>query len=168
MLQSFPTRRRARARLADVLAASSFGVGLLALTGVAQAQTTSASPNATLPGIQVDHGWTRPTRIKGKAAPAFFTIRNTGITPDTLISATCPIAEHTVMLGGAGNPIGAIPVKPGETLHLDLTGPHIVLEDMHFRLFPNAVVPCTVSFLSAGQLMVYLKVRPETAPKGAG
>lgn len=164
MLRSSSTCRcRALAGLAIALAA-----GLPALTGVARAQTTAASPNAALPGIQVDQGWTRPTRSKGKAAPAFFSIRNTGMTADTLISATCPIAEHTVMLGGAGNPIGAIPIKSGETLHLHLTGPHLVLEDTHFRLFPNAVVPCTVNFLSAGQMMIYLKVRPQKRAKDAG
>lgn len=160
MPRSFPKRRFCLALVAILGTA---------ITGdIAHAQTSNASPNAALPGIQVDTGWVRPTHQHGATAPAFFTIRNTGITADTLISATCPIAHRTVMLGGAGNPIGGIPIKAGQTLHLKAPGPHIVLEDMRFRLYPRALIPCSVSFLSAGSRMLYLKVRPAKATKGVG
>lgn len=131
--------------------------GLLAADG-AQAQDAASS----VPGVTVGKGWIHTTSGPGADAAAYFTIRNTG-TADTLVSATCPIARKTELVGADGKPVAAIAIGAGATLTLAPGGTHILLERNRFRLFPKATLPCSVNFRDAGSMMLYLHVEPENA-----
>lgn len=129
------------------------------LSAPAFAQTTAS----VLPGITVDHGWTRITREAGRSTPAFFTIRNDGIAPDTLVSTSCAVAHRTILLDRTGKTIGAIKIKPGQTITLKPGGTHLMLEQNRFRFYARGLIPCSVDFLGAGKMILYLHVEPDNA-----
>lgn len=140
------------------------GAGLaIALTlgviGTASAQETNPSPI----GIKVDRGWTTVTTAAGKTTPAYFAIHNEGTTPDTLVSTTCPIAHHTVLYDASGHPLGAIVIKPGQTITMGPDGLHLMLQANRYRFYAHGMIPCSVDFLDAGKLIMYLHVEPHGA-----
>jgi copper(I)-binding protein len=114
-------------------------------------------------GITIDQGWTRMSTAPGKTTPAYFRIHNAGAAPDTLVSTTCPIAHHTLLLDQAGQQLGAIVIKPGQTLTLTPKALHLMLQDNRFRFYAHAMIPCSVDFLDAGKLILYLHVEPDSA-----
>ncbi|MGC9270082.1 copper chaperone PCu(A)C [Acidiphilium sp.] len=123
----------------------------------ALAQSGSAVPA----GITLDHGWTVVTTAPGRTTPAYFSIHNAGTTPDTLVSTTCPIAHHTLMLDAAGAPLGAMAIKPGQTVTLAPGGVHLMLQQNRFRFYTHAMIPCSVDFLNAGKIILYLHVEAD-------
>lgn len=127
--------------------------------GVAGAQAPAAGPA----GITVGHGWTRLTTAAGQTTPAYLTIRNGGRQPDTLVSATCPVAHRTVLLDATGKPEGAVAIRPGQTVRLSPAGQHLMLERNRFRFYAHAMIPCSVDFVNAGRMIVYLHVEPANA-----
>lgn len=137
-----------------------FAAALLAAP-VGHAQTPD--PGAAVPGVTVGKGWTHATPGADHDASAYFTIRNTGDAADTLLSATCPIARNTELVGADGKPVDGIAIKAGATLTLGPGGTHVLLEGNRFRLFPKAMVPCSVNFRNAGSMMLYLHVEPHDA-----
>lgn len=147
---------RALAKFCFMFVAPAF---LVAPASFAQTQDASAA----LPGVTVGKGWTRTTPGANHDAPAYFTIHNTSDTADTLLSATCPIARDTQLVGADDRPVNGITIKAGATLTLDPGGTHVLLEKNRFRLFPKALVPCSVNFRNAGSMMLYLHVEPHNA-----
>ncbi|MDD2876225.1 MAG: copper chaperone PCu(A)C [Acidiphilium sp.] len=119
--------------------------------------------NPVPPGITVGHGWTYLSTADGKSTPAYFTIHNAGSTPDTLVSTSCPVAHHTVLLDPSGKTLGAITINPGQTIMFSPSGTHLMLEQNRFRFYAHAMIPCSVDFLSAGKLIIYLHVEPDSA-----
>lgn len=136
-----------------------FGLVLAALAAPAFAQTAAN----VMPGITVGQGWTRVTREAGKSTPGFFTIHNDGLTPDTLVSTSCPVAHRTVLLDRTGKAIGAIRIKPGQTVTLAPDGAHLMLEQNRFRFYASGLIPCSIDFLGAGKMILYLHVEPDNA-----
>ena len=136
----------------------------LTIAGLALPAFSRAQNNVgVLPGITVGQGWTRLSTEAGKSTPAFFTIHNGGLTPDTLVSTTCPVAHRTILLDRSGKTLGAIEIKPGETITLTPQGQHLMLEQNRFRFYARALIPCSVDFLGAGEMILYLHVEPDDA-----
>lgn len=142
-----------------------FATTVLSLLLVPSVMRQAAAQNASivLPGIKVSQGWTTITKKSGKSTPAYFTIHNSGLTPDTLVSISCSIAHRTTLIGKSGDEIGAIPIKPGQTLTLKPGGTHLMLEQNRFRFYTHAMIPCSADFLGAGTMLLYLHVQPDDA-----
>ncbi len=138
-------------------------IAVIAALGAAMTPSLAQNANTAPLGITIDHGWTRITTESGKSTPAYFTIHNAGTTPDTLVSTTCPIAHHTLLLDPTGQPLGAIVIKPGQTLMLAPKDTHLMLQQNRFRFYAHAMIPCSVDFLDAGKLILYLHVEPDKA-----
>lgn len=134
-------------------------VALGVVSRPAQAQETGNS----ISGVTVAGGWIHTTAKAGGNAAGFFTIQNTGQTADTLVSASCPIAHSTELVDGSGNKVDAVEIKAGKTLKLTDDTAHIMLRKNRFRLFPKAMVPCSVDFRNAGKMILYLYVEPKNA-----
>jgi periplasmic copper chaperone A len=49
------------------------------------------------PSISVEHAWSRATPVGANVAVGYFTIKNTGATPDRLVSITTDIASHSAI-----------------------------------------------------------------------
>ncbi|MCW8306370.1 copper chaperone PCu(A)C [Acidiphilium sp. PA] len=135
----------------------------LVLCGAA-AMPALAKSDETVPlGMTVGHGWTRQTKARGQTTPAYFTIHNAGTTPDTLVSTSCPIAHHTLLLDRSGQAVGGLVIKPGETVTLAPDRTHLMLQQNRFRFYAHAMIPCSVDFLDAGKVILYLHVEPDDA-----
>lgn len=139
-------------RLLLSLAAASLSVPAFAQTGT-----------APLPGVTVGQGWTRATSDAGTSVPGFFTIHNTGLTADTLVSASCPIARRTALLDASGKTVNAVTIAPGQTVSLAPGGLHLMLDQNRFQFYPRGLIPCSLDFLGAGEMILYLRVEPANA-----
>ncbi len=135
----------------------------LVLCGAAVMPALAQGDDTVPLGITVKHGWTRQTTEAGKTTPAYFTIHNAGTAPDTLVSTSCPIAHHTLLLDRSGQPVGGLVIKPGETLTLAPDQTHLMLQQNRFRFYAHAMIPCSVDFLDAGKVILYLHVEPNGA-----
>lgn len=135
----------------------------LALAAASFLPVAARAQSTVPPGVTVDQGWTTATTAPGKSTPAYFTLRNSGLTPDTLVSITCPIAHRTELVGASGKAVGGMPVKPGETLRFTPSGTHLVLQRTRFRFYAHAMIPCSAEFLGAGTMLLYLHVESANA-----
>lgn len=149
-------RHRIPARFLPTIAAC-LALGVLA--GPAAAQTAGGAVQT----VTVEKGWTHTTARPGVNAAGFFTIHNGSSSPDTLVSASCPIAHQTELVDGGGNKVDSLTIRPGETLALSTATAHLILKDNRFRLYPKATVPCSVDFRNAGKMILYLFVEPKNA-----
>lgn len=144
---------------ARLLRGAGLALGLgLAVTATAAAQTKMPGTQVSPLGVVVDHGWTTLTTEAGDTTAGYFRVHNVGATPDTLLSTSCPIAHHTVLLDGSGKKLGGIVIKPGETLTMAPGGMHLMLTRNRYRFYAHGMIPCSVDFLDAGKLILYLHV----------
>lgn len=104
---------------------------------------------------------TTPQRAGG-----FFTITNTGTTPDRLVAAASPLAErveiHAIKVVGADiemRPLNdGLVVHPGSTLELKPRGYHLLLIGLKVAPARGTRVPVTLTFEKAGTIEVSLAV----------
>ncbi|KAA2213307.1 copper chaperone PCu(A)C [Pseudoroseomonas oryzae] len=123
--------------------------------------------------IAIGHPWSRaaPARITGAG---FMTLRNTGGTPDRLVSASAEIAGsteiHTHIREGDVMRMraveGGIPLPPGEEVLLAPGGYHLMLIGLKRAMAKGDRVPVTLTFERAGSITVELAVAAAGAPAG--
>jgi hypothetical protein len=103
--------------------------------------------------------------ITQESGAAYFTIRNTGDKPDTLVSVTSPIAKSamihgTMQSGGAGMAmIERLPIPPGEEVTLKPGGTHLMFEQLSQLPKPGERMPVTLIFSRSGRITLQLPVR---------
>lgn len=115
--------------------------------------------------IVIEQPWSRAAGANATGA-GFLTIRNTGATPDRLLSASSPIAGrvelHTMSMDGGVmrmRPVEAIPVPAGGTVQLAPGGLHIMLVGLAQPLVQGGRAPLTLRFERAGEVRVELAVQ---------
>lgn len=129
--------------------------------GAAQAQ-----PAATELGpLRILDPWTRAAG-QGMQGGGFLTIRNTGATPDRLVSATSPAAGrtelHTHIRDGdvmRMRPVNDIPVPANGEVTLQPGGLHLMLIGLTQPLNQGGSVPVTLRFERAGEVTIQLAVQ---------
>ncbi|HWE74570.1 MAG TPA: copper chaperone PCu(A)C [Stellaceae bacterium] len=132
-------------------------------------------------GIKVDRVWARATPGAAKTAAIYFTVTNSGTTPDTLEgTASTPAAEHAglheeKMVSGVMEmrPIESLTIAPGKSLTLEPNGYHLMLTGLKAPLKEGQSVPLTLTFEHAGTRQVTASVAKVGAmhagePSGAG
>jgi periplasmic copper chaperone A len=104
--------------------------------------------------------------ITQESGAAYFTIRNTGDQPDTLVSVLSPIAKSAMIHGtmqseGAAGMamIERLPIPPGEEVTLKPGGTHLMLEQLSLLPKPGERMPVTLVFSRAGKVTLELPVR---------
>ena len=124
-----------------------------------------ASPALALAEVNVtlDHGAVWQTDKLGGQTEAFLEIHNKGSAPDVLTAADCSIAASTVLVGGDGKVLDSLTILPGQTLTLSASGPHLLLQDLHYTVDRGSILPCAFSFQQAGDLLGYLNAAPRPA-----
>lgn len=117
--------------------------------------------------------WTRAAGANANGA-AFMRLRNGGVQPDRLISASTPVARvvelHTVIREGDAmrmRPVQDIAVAPGQTVELRPGGFHVMLIGLNAPLAQGTRVPLTLRFERAGEVQVELAVEAAGA-RGTG
>ncbi|HWL82592.1 MAG TPA: copper chaperone PCu(A)C [Roseomonas sp.] len=136
-------------------------LGTIAGLGLA---TAALAHSYTAGDIAIGHPWSRAAPA-GVTGAGFMTLRNTGSTPDRLVSAHAEIARtvemHTNVQDGAVmrmRPVEAIEVAPGQEVKLAPGGLHLMLIGLKQPLNKGARVPLTLVFERAGAVEVELAV----------
>jgi periplasmic copper chaperone A len=120
----------------------------------------SLSAWAETSGIKVDQVWARATPGAAKTAVIYFTITNTGTTPDTLEGeASTPAAEHAELhedkvTNGVMQmrPMKSLTIDPGKSVALEpSSGYHLMLIGLKRPLKEGQTVPLTLTFDHAGK-----------------
>lgn len=150
--------------------------GLLACALVAVLSTSRGHAHDFRAGeIAIDHPWTRAVGASAPTAAGYMVLRNAGTTPDSLVSATTPMARaveaHQMsMIDGImrmrPRPEGIL-LPPGESVRLEPGGLHLMLIDPVGGLAQGTRVPVTLRFERAGKVAVELAVEAAGARAGA-
>jgi copper(I)-binding protein len=135
---------------------------LLAGIGVASAH------GYKLGTLEIGHPWARATPATAPTGGGFLSLKNTGTTPDRLLSASSPVAAsiqiHEMKMEGNVMRMreldGPLEIKPGETVTLAPGGMHLMMMGLKSPLKQGERVPLTLVFEKAGKIDVELMVMP--------
>lgn len=125
--------------------------------------------------IEVANPWSRATPEGAKVAGGFLTIRNTGSTPDRLLSATGEIAGKTEIHEMAINASGVMTMRPladgleipgGGEAELKPGGYHIMFLDLKRGIREGETFKGTLTFAKGGTVEVEFAVKAMGGPAG--
>jgi copper(I)-binding protein len=128
--------------------------------------TLSQAQSYRLGALEIDSPWARATPATAKAGGGYLTIKNTGTTPDRLISARSQAADkaevHQMKMEGNVMRMreisGGLEIPPGATVTLAPGGLHLMMMGLKAPLKEGEKVPLTLVFEKAGSLDVELAV----------
>ncbi len=142
---------------------------LLPCAAAAQARDTITEAGA----LRIVNPWTRAAG-QGMQGGGFLVIRNTGATPDKLVSATSPAAGrlelHTHIRDGdvmRMRPVNDIPVPANGEVTLQPGGLHLMLMGLTQPMSVGQSIPVTLRFEHAGEVTVQLAVQAAGARQPA-
>ncbi|MFG1419672.1 copper chaperone PCu(A)C [Xanthobacter sp. V0B-10] len=116
--------------------------------------------------IEIDHPWARATPGGATVGGGYVVLKNTGTTPDRLVSATSPVAgrveiHEMAMTNGVMTmrplPEG-LPIPAGATVALKPGSYHIMLMQLKQPLKEGEMVDGTLTFEKAGTVPVKFSV----------
>jgi periplasmic copper chaperone A len=118
------------------------------------------------PDISITDAWVRA--IPGsEVAAAYFTARNTGTRPLTIIGVRSAVATsamiHETSLVGAQStmrPHEQLPLAPGQTVQLSPGGMHVMLMSLKQALSPGDPVQLVLLLEGGASITVTARVRP--------
>ena len=114
--------------------------------------------SATLGDLRISEGFAfRP--ITPASGAAYFRVRNTGATADTLLEASSPITKGAMFHGGDMAHVDVIAIPPGGEFWLKPGGTHLMLTDYDPRPEAGDSLPVTLRFAHAGSVTLKLPVR---------
>jgi copper(I)-binding protein len=125
-------------------------------TSMVAVPTPPGSPSTD---IAAHHGAVYQTRNAGDPTQGFVDIVNTGAA-DQLTAATCPLADDTTIVDANNKPITNVPIPANQTIALTPAGPHLLLQNTHFSVDYGAIIPCSLTFTTAGTISVFLYAKP--------
>jgi len=125
--------------------------------------------------ITIKHPWTRATPRGASVGAGYFTLTNTGSTPDRLTGATAAAADHVEMhqmsmVDGVMRmrPVkDGIELKPGETVEFKSNAFHLMMIDLKAPLQQGQRVKGTLTFEKAGTVDIEFAVEAIGGPAHA-
>lgn len=143
-----------------------------ALAGLGLASTARAH-GYTAGDLRIIHPWSRAA-LANLTGAGFMGLRNTGSTPDRLVSARAEIARvveiHTHIRDGdvmRMRPVeGGIEIAPGAEVTLAPGGHHLMLIGLKRPMAKGDRVPLTLVFERAGEVEVELAIEAAGAQAG--
>jgi periplasmic copper chaperone A len=141
---------------------------LLAALALVLACSTASAHSYKLGALEIGHPWARATPPTAPTAGAFLTVKNTGTTPDRLISITSPVASavqvHETKMEGNVMRMrerdGGLEIPPGATVTLAPGNLHLMMMGLKEPFKQGDKVPVTLVFEKAGKIDVELVVVP--------
>lgn len=141
------------------------------------ASTPAIAQHASAGDIQIRDAWSRATPGGATVGAGYMTIKNDGITPDRLISASSTAAgkveihemAHTAGVMTMRQVSGGLLIDIGNGVQLAPGGYHLMLIDLKAPLRQGDKIPVTMMFQRAGAVDVMLEVRGlsgQPAPAG--
>jgi len=133
---------------------------------LAAALSWSAVARDRLQGdIAIGHAWSRPTAEGMGMGVGYLVMTNRGPSPDTLVSASTPVAERvefheSTLVDGMSRmrPRADIPLAAGMTVKLEPGGLHLMLVGLKAPLVSGTQVPLTLEFRKAGRVTIEISV----------
>lgn len=129
--------------------------------------------------IAIKNPWARATPAGAKVTAGYFTLTNTGSTPDRLVGATAAVAGRSTIheMTMSDNvmhmrPVKGVDLKPGQTVEFSPDSFHVMLENLKQPLKPGDTVKGTLTFEKAGSVDIEYAVGsiggspPGAAPTG--
>ena len=115
--------------------------------------------------IQVEKSWTRATPPGAKVGAGYLLIRNTGASPDRLVSVSSPAAARvethvTVKDGDISRmrEVKGYEIPANGSLELKPGGGHLMFVDLKAPFKQGGKVPATLRFQRAGEVKVEFEV----------
>ena len=113
--------------------------------------------------------WGRPSPASAANTAFYVTIRNNGSELETLVAAEIDICDQTELHQSTLDEnsimsmqhVEKIEIPPGETIHLEPGGLHIMCLDRLANLEPGELVPIRLQFATYGQLAVEAEIRAQ-------
>ncbi|HEY4168857.1 MAG TPA: copper chaperone PCu(A)C [Reyranella sp.] len=148
---------------------------LLALLALLLMALPAAAHDYKLGALEISQPWARATPPTAPTGGGYLSVKNTGTTPDRLISASSPAAGivqvHEMKMEGNVMRMreidGPLEIKPGETVTLAPGGMHLMMMGLKAPLKQGEKVPLTLVFEKAGKIDVELVVVPIGATPSA-
>ena len=117
--------------------------------------------------IVISNPWARATPSGASAGAGYFTVTNTGTTPDRLIAVTSEAASNAdihemTMANGVMQmrPLkGGLELKPGETVQLKPGGEHVMMTGLKQPLKQGDHFKGTLTFEKAGKVDIEYDVK---------
>jgi copper(I)-binding protein len=138
---------------------------LVALTAAAHAGEV-----ARLGPLEIDTPWARATIGTARPGAAYVTFRNTGDQLEKLVGISTPAAAHPEVheMTQEGDvmkmrPAGPLEIPPGEEVHLEPGGMHMMLMQLRQPLEEGDSIPITFTFREAGEITVSAPIASLTA-----
>jgi len=139
--------------------------------GLCLMATAAGSSPTTSGGVHIQNAWSRPAAA-GTIGAGFFTITNSGRKPETLISATSPIAarvelHQTSMSGGVMSMQrldAGVTLPPGQSVVFAPGGRHLMVFGLKSALKAGDTLPLTLNLASGGRLQAKAVVRLSPPP----
>ncbi len=127
--------------------------------------------DVTVGSLHIEHPWTWNTPPGAKVGGAFMSLRNTGATPDRLLSAESPAAGkteiHNHLTENGVMKMRAVPhieVAAGQSVALKPGSYHIMFFDLKQSFKAGDRIPVTLVFEKAGKTTVEVMVEDRAAP----
>ncbi len=147
------------------------GCSAMTPTGAPAAMPPASQPaagqtvNATVGSLQISDAWVRAAS-SGQNGAVYFTVRNSGNTPDRLVKAQSDIAKsvetHTTEMANgvmSMRPVDGYDVPASGELTLKPGGNHIMLVGMNKDVKADDTVTLKLQFEKAGAVDLTLKAR---------
>lgn len=112
--------------------------------------------------LEIEHPWSRETPTGARVAGGYFTVKNTGSTPDRLVSITSDIsakAELHQMTVSDGvmtmrQVVGGLEIPAGGAVELEPGGYHLMFIDLKSQPKKGESFAATLTFEKAGSVSV--------------
>jgi periplasmic copper chaperone A len=147
-------------------------VSLVLIAGMANAKDYKAG------AIEIDNPWSRAIPKGATVAAGYMTIRNTGTTPDRLVSVSTPIAgkvavHEMTMDNGVMKmrPVaGGLEIEPGATVELKPSSLHLMITNVKQPIRKGNPFAATLTFEKAGTVDIEFSVEATgaTSPAAEG
>lgn len=138
---------------------------LLALLAASVLAAAAHAQHYSVGNLVIGHPWSRPTASGMPTGVAYLSITNKGPQEDTLIAAHTPAAarvefHRTSIESGMARmrPAGTLVVAPNATITAEPGGLHLMLVDLKAPLVEGTSIPLVLTFKSAGEVTVQLKI----------
>jgi copper(I)-binding protein len=139
--------------------------GLIAAGLLALLASVSNAKDYKAGAIEIDSPWSRAMPNGASVAAGYLTIKNTGTTPDRLVSASTPIAgkveiHQMTMENGVMKmrPVAGIEIAPGGTAELSPNSLHLMIMHVKKPIEKGKPFPGSLTFEKAGTVTVEFAV----------
>jgi copper(I)-binding protein len=132
------------------------GVSLFVAASIVSVPTP---PGVASTDVTAHHGSIYQTGNDGQTTQGFLEIDNAG-PADVLTRTTCAIADITNLVDASGHRISRLPIPARGNVVLAPGRAHLILQNLHFSVAYGGIIPCSLTFATAGTVSVFLYATP--------